>query len=375
MNERKINVLEVGEYKKNLEDVTHYIDDCINRIYGGIKALTSQNIIEGEISNTLEDAYEELSKIRTEVNEELDSFTGWIGKNIEDTTLLDERHARELENELNSMDFFKDGYTISGGNAFLTGDNNMKFVSSTSKITESKSNGEVATSSDATKATSSDATKATSSDATKATSSDATKATSSDATKATSSDATKATSSDATKATSSDATNNSGVDVNSEDQNKYIVKEYRNADYRKINKTDFITLVHGATENKFNLKEFKEINEGSSYQNFPFIEDPDKGGVPSSPKEFAIKRLDSNYDSNSINSINKIPDNKLAYQFVETYEIDGQKKSFSYISEKVPTNGEHYKKVVSFLEENTNPNSQISRVFNESGINIVEKAD
>ena len=319
MNERKINVLEVGEYKKNLEDVTHYIDDCINRIYGGIKALTSQNIIEGEISNTLEDAYEELSKIRTEVNEELDSFTGWIGKNIEDTTLLDERHARELENELNSMDFFKDGYTISGGNAFLTGDNNMKFVSSTSKITESKSNGEVAT--------------------------------------------------------SSDATNNSGVDVNSEDQNKYIVKEYRNADYRKINKTDFITLVHGATENKFNLKEFKEINEGSSYQNFPFIEDPDKGGVPSSPKEFAIKRLDSNYDSNSINSINKIPDNKLAYQFVETYEIDGQKKSFSYISEKVPTNGEHYKKVVSFLEENTNPNSQISRVFNESGINIVEKAD
>ena len=335
MNERKINVLEVGEYKKNLEDVTHYIDDCINRIYGGIKALTSQNIIEGEISNTLEDAYEELSKIRTEVNEELDSFTGWIGKNIEDTTLLDERHARELENELNSMDFFKDGYTISGGNAFLTGDNNMEFVSSTSKITESKSNGEVATSSDATKATSSDA----------------------------------------TKATSSDATNNSGVDVNSEDQNKYIVKEYRNADYRKINKTDFITLVHGATENKFNLKEFKEINEGSSYQNFPFIEDPDKGGVPSSPKEFAIKRLDSNYDSNSINSINKIPDNKLAYQFVETYEIDGQKKSFSYISEKVPTNGEHYKKVVSFLEENTNPNSQISRVFNESGINIVEKAD
>ena len=129
MNERKINVLEVGEYKKNLEDVTHYIDDCINRIYGGIKALTSQNIIEGEISNTLEDAYEELSKIRTEVNEELDSFTGWIGKNIEDTTLLDERHARELENELNSMEFFKDGYTISGGNSFLTGDHNMKFNS------------------------------------------------------------------------------------------------------------------------------------------------------------------------------------------------------------------------------------------------------
>ena len=129
MNERKINILEVGEYKKNLEDVTHYIDDCINRIYGGIKALTSQNIIEGEISNTLENAYEELSKIRTEVNEELDSFTGWIGKNIEDTTLLDERHARELENELNSMEFFKDGYTISGGNAFLTGDNNMKFNS------------------------------------------------------------------------------------------------------------------------------------------------------------------------------------------------------------------------------------------------------
>lgn len=133
MNERKINVLEIGIYKKNLEDVTHYIDDCINRIYGGIKSLTNEHIIEGEVANTLENSYEELSKIRSEINDELDSFTAWLGKNIEDTTILDERHARELENELNSMEFFKDAYTISGDNQFLTGNNYMKFDSSSVK--------------------------------------------------------------------------------------------------------------------------------------------------------------------------------------------------------------------------------------------------
>lgn len=128
MSERKINILGVGEYKKNLEDVTHYIDDCINRLSSSVKILSS-DIIKGDFADRLDEAYDKLYDIRNEVNQELDSFTDWLGKNIESTELLDERHARELENELNSMDFFKDGYTISGGNAFLTGDNNMKFNS------------------------------------------------------------------------------------------------------------------------------------------------------------------------------------------------------------------------------------------------------
>jgi hypothetical protein len=129
MNGRKINVLAVGDYKKNLENVTHYIDDCINRINGGIKNLIEDNIIIGKTAEILEENFDELSKIREEVNGELNSFTDWIKKNIEDIISLDERHARELENELNSMDFFKDVYIISGSNSFLTGDNNMKFNS------------------------------------------------------------------------------------------------------------------------------------------------------------------------------------------------------------------------------------------------------
>ena len=352
MNERKINVLEVGEYKKNLEDVTHYIDDCINRIYGGIKALTSQNIIEGEISNTLENAYEELSKIRTEVNEELDSFTGWIGKNIEDTTLLDERHARELENELNSMEFFKDGYTISGGNAFLTGDNNMKFDSPGGKAKDNSSKS--------------------SADNNKEKDNNSKDSDKKSEENGKNSSNNKATDSNSTKPDDTDKDNTS---KENNDKNKYIVKEYRNKNYRNVNKTDFTTLVYGASKEKFTLQEYKDFNNKDTTPNSPLITNESTLAAPSSPKDYAKNHLDPNYDSNGLNSITKIPDDKLAYQFVETYEIDGQKKSFSYFSEKVPTVREHYNKVTSFLEQNSNPNSQISRVLNESGMNIVEKVD
>jgi len=137
MNERKINILGVGEYKKNLEDVTHYIDDCINRLYSSVKNLSS-GIIKGDVADKLDEAYQTISDIRNEVNQELDSFTDWLGENIENSTLLDERHAKELEKELDTMDFFKEGYTIKGGNAFLTGDNNLSFdMSTTSSIVDS----------------------------------------------------------------------------------------------------------------------------------------------------------------------------------------------------------------------------------------------
>ena len=158
MSERKINILGVGEYKKNLEDVTHYIDDCINRLSSSVKNLSS-DIIKGDLADRLDEAYDKLYKVRDEVNKELNSFTDWLGKNIEFSVLLDERHARELENELNGMDFFKDGYTISGGNAFLTGDNNLTFnTPATSQSSEKETK---ATSSNVTLATPSTATPST----------------------------------------------------------------------------------------------------------------------------------------------------------------------------------------------------------------------
>ena len=260
MSERKINILGVGEYKKNLEDVTHYIDDCINRLSSSVKNLSS-DIIKGDLADRLDEAYDKLYKVRNEVNQELDSFTDWLGENIENSTLLDERHVRELENELNSMDFFKDGYTISGGNAFLTGDNNLTFnTPATSQSSEKEKIDETSETSKSASIVDSNLyekyknnpnapwsneainevkenqmkeevdkimnkkpwensffniealkeTKATSSNATKATSSNATKATSSNATKATSSNATLATQNNATLATQSNGTTETG---------------------------------------------------------------------------------------------------------------------------------------------------------------------
>ena len=370
MNERKINVLEVGEYKKNLEDVTHYIDDCINRIYGGIKSLTSQNIIEGEISNTLENAYEELSKIRTEVNEELDSFTGWIGKNIEDTTLLDERHARELENELNSMDFFKDGYTISGGDHFLTGDNNMKFDTPSGKAKDNSSK----SSADNNKEKDNNSKDSEKSEENGKNSSN-----------------NKATDSNSTKPDTTDKDNNSNennnykpnnsTEVNDNGKSRNLLKEYNDKiGIQNTRSTDFANVV-GINKDNFTLKDYKEfkdtINSGHM-GNAPIIKEKDSNGnlvTPSSIKDFAKMRLSytDNFNKDAFNStINQIPDDKLRYQFVETYEIDGQKKSFSYLSKEMPTYREHYDKVYSFLEQNANSNSQIIRDGKDSGINLVE---
>ena len=372
MNERKINVLEVGEYKKNLEDVTHYIDDCINRIYGGIKALTSQNIIEGEISNTLENAYEELSKIRTEVNEELDSFTGWIGKNIEDTTLLDERHARELENELNSMEFFKDGYTISGGNAFLTGDNNMKFNSPNGTTKEYNSSKSSADNNKEKDNNSKDSDKKSEENGKNSSNN-------------------KATDSNSTKVDTTDKDNNSNennnykpnnsTEVNDNVKSRNLLKEYNDkVGVQNTRSTDFANLVEINKDN-FTLKDYKEFKDiiNSGYTgNLPIIKETDSNGnlvTPSSIKDFAKMRLSytDNFNKDAFNStINQISDDKLRYQFVETYEIDGQKKSFSYFSKEIPTYQEHYDKVYSFLEQNANSNSQIIRDGKDSGINLVE---
>ena len=344
MNERKINVLEVGEYKKNLEDVTHYIDDCINRIYGGIKALTSQNIIEGEISNTLENAYEELSKIRTEVNEELDSFTGWIGKNIEDTTLLDERHARELENELNSMEFFKDGYTISGGNAFLTGDNNMKFNSPNGTTKED------------TTPTQSTATK----------------------------DAAVKTDKNESKNLAND-TNETSNESSSADGNKKVNDKTKGTimgtgfergagggDYELSSSLSWLdkTKTYTPSEVVDKIQKDKEYN---SDNNVPLMKKSD-GTAANSIKEFAADQYKDPYYKPVLDAINNHDEKNLSYEYIIKMNVDGQQKDWRYKTTENLTPNQVYSEFNNYLKANTTKNSKVDFPYSgELGINIETK--
>lgn len=344
MNERKINVLEVGEYKKNLEDVTHYIDDCINRIYGGIKALTSQNIIEGEISNTLENAYEELSKIRTEVNEELDSFTGWIGKNIEDTTLLDERHARELENELNSMEFFKDGYTISGGNAFLTGDNNMKFNSPNGTTKED------------TTPTQSTATK----------------------------DAAVKTDKNESKNLAND-TNETSNESSSADGNKKVNDKTKGTimgtgfergagggDYELASSLSWLdkTKTYTPSEVVDKIQKDKEYN---SDNNVPLMKKSD-GTAANSIKEFAADQYKDPYYKPVLDAINNHDEKNLSYEYIIKMNVDGQQKDWRYKTTENLTPNQVYSEFNNYLKANTTKNSKVDFPYSgELGVNIETK--
>jgi len=344
MNERKINVLEVGEYKKNLEDVTHYIDDCINRIYGGIKALTSQNIIEGEISNTLENAYEELSKIRTEVNEELDSFTGWIGKNIEDTTLLDERHARELENELNSMEFFKDGYTISGGNAFLTGDNNMKFNSPNGTTKED------------TTPTQSTATK----------------------------DATVKTDKNESKNLAND-TNETSNESSSADGNKKVNDKTKGTimgtgfergagggDYELASSLSWLDKTKTYTPSEV-VDKIQKDKEYHSDNNVPLMKKSD-GTVANSIKDFAADQYKDPYYKPVLDAINKHDEKNLSYEYIIKMNVDGQQKDWRYKTTENLTPNQVYSEFNNYLKANTTKNSRVDFPYSgELGINIETK--
>lgn len=344
MNERKINVLEVGEYKKNLEDVTHYIDDCINRIYGGIKALTSQNIIEGEISNTLENAYEELSKIRTEVNEELDSFTGWIGKNIEDTTLLDERHARELENELNSMEFFKDGYTISGGNAFLTGDNNMKFNSPNGTTKED------------TTPTQSTATK----------------------------DAAVKTDKNESKNLAND-TNETSNESSSADGNKKVNDKTKGTimgtgfergagggDYELASSLSWLDKTKTYTPSEV-VDKIQKDKEYHSDNNVPLMKKSD-GTVANSIKEFAADQYKDPYYKPVLDAINNHDEKNLSYEYIIKMNVDGQQKDWRYKTTENLTPNQVYSEFNNYLKANTTKNSKVDFPYSgELGVNIETK--
>lgn len=344
MNERKINVLEVGEYKKNLEDVTHYIDDCINRIYGGIKALTSQNIIEGEISNTLEDAYEELSKIRTEVNEELDSFTGWIGKNIEDTTLLDERHARELENELNSMDFFKDGYTISGGNAFLTGDNNIKF------------NSQSGTTKEDTTATQSTATK--------------------DAAVKTDKNESKNSSNDTNETSNETSSADENQKVNDKTKGTIMGTDFERGagggDYELASSLSWLdkTKTYNPSEVVDKIKKDREYH---SDNNVPLMKKSD-GTVANSIKDFAADQYKDPYYKSVLDAINNHDEKNLSYEYIIKMNVDGQQKDWRYKTTENLTPNQVYSEFNNYLKANTTKNSKVDFPYSgELGVNIETK--
>ena len=344
MNERKINVLEVGEYKKNLEDVTHYIDDCINRIYGGIKALTSQNIIEGEISNTLENAYEELSKIRTEVNEELDSFTGWIGKNIEDTTLLDERHARELENELNSMEFFKDGYTISGGNAFLTGDNNMKFNSPNGTTKED------------TTPTQSTATK--------------------DATVKTDKNESKNLANDKNETSNESSSADGNKKVNDKTKGTIMGTGFERGagggDYELASSLSWLDKTKTYTPSEV-VDKIQKDKEYHSDNNVPLMKKSD-GTVANSIKDFAADQYKDPYYKPVFDAINKHDEKNLSYEYIIKMNVDGQQKDWRYKTTENLTPNQVYSEFNNYLKANTTKNSRVDFPYSgELGINIETK--
>ena len=344
MNERKINVLEVGEYKKNLEDVTHYIDDCINRIYGCIKALTSQNIIEGEISNTLENAYEELSKIRTEVNEELDSFTGWIGKNIEDTTLLDERHARELENELNSMEFFKDGYTISGGNAFLTGDNNMKFNSPNGTTKED------------TTPTQSTATK--------------------DATVKTYKNESKNLANDKNETSNESSSADGNKKVNDKTKGTIMGTGFERGagggDYELSSSLSWLDKTKTYTPSEV-VDKIQKDKEYHSDNNVPLMKKSD-GTVANSIKEFAADQYKDPYYKPVLDAINKHDEKNLSYEYIIKMNVDAQQKDWRYKTTENLTPNQVYSEFNNYLKANTTKNSKVDFPYSgELGINIETK--
>ena len=344
MNERKINVLEVGEYKKNLEDVTHYIDDCINRIYGGIKALTSQNIIEGEISNTLENAYEELSKIRTEVNEELDSFTGWIGKNIEDTTLLDERHARELENELNSMEFFKDGYTISGGNAFLTGDNNMKFNSPNGTTKED------------TTPTQSTATK--------------------DAAVKTDKNESKNLANDTYETSNESSSADGNKKVNDKTKGTIMGTGFERGagggDYELASSLSWLDKTKTYTPSEV-VDKIQKDKEYHSDNNVPLMKKSD-ATVANSIKEFAADQYKDPYYKPVLDAINKHDEKNLSYEYIIKMNVDGQQKDWRYKTTENLTPNQVYSEFNNYLKANTTKNSKVDFPYSgELGINIETK--
>ena len=350
MNERKINVLAVGDYKKNLEDVTHYIDDCINRINGSIKTLTDGNVIKGDFAKGLESASEELSNIRKEVNEELNTFTEWIDKNIKETTLLDERHARELEEELNTMDFFKDCYTISGGNTFLTGDNNMKFNSPNGTTKDNSSNN----------------------------SSDKNKEKDNNSKDSDTTDKNESKNlSNNTKETSNESSSADGnKKVNDKTKGTIMGTGFERGagggDYELTTSLSWLDKTKSYTPSEV-VDKIQKYKEYHSDNNVPLIKKSD-GTVVNSIKEFAADQYKDPYYKPVLDAINNHDEKNLSYEYIIKMNVDGQQKDWRYKTTENLTTNQIYSEFNNYLKSNTTKNSKVDFPYSgELGINIETK--
>ena len=103
MNKRELNVTELSNFAKQLDTISNYFDDSLNKIGSGFRNLTDDKIIEGRRSRVFEIVYGCMQKKKLEMNEKIKEFSDFIRKNIVTTEELDERHAKELEEAVASM--------------------------------------------------------------------------------------------------------------------------------------------------------------------------------------------------------------------------------------------------------------------------------
>lgn len=103
MSQRELNVTELSNFATQLDTISSYFDDSLNKIGSGFRNLTDDKIIEGRRSRVFEIVYGCMQKKKLEMNEEIKKYAGFIRQNIITTTDLDEMHAKELEEAVAKM--------------------------------------------------------------------------------------------------------------------------------------------------------------------------------------------------------------------------------------------------------------------------------
>lgn len=103
MNKRELNVTELSNFAKQLDTISSYFDDSLNKIGSGFRNLNDNKIIQGRRAKVFEIVYGCMQKKKLEMNEKIKEFSDFIRKNIVTTEELDERHAKELEEAVASM--------------------------------------------------------------------------------------------------------------------------------------------------------------------------------------------------------------------------------------------------------------------------------
>ena len=108
MSQRELNITELSNYATQLNTISSYFDDSLNKIGSGFRNLTDDKIIEGRRSRVFEIVYGCMQKKKLEMNKKIEEFAEFIRKNITTTTDLDEMHAKELEDAVAKMgDIFR----------------------------------------------------------------------------------------------------------------------------------------------------------------------------------------------------------------------------------------------------------------------------